>query len=370
MYINKGVIKLQISEGKGRHGYYLINRFLSFVQINRIKCYIFFLTIVLISLFIVSFTLGKYHIPLGDLLNIFHAKIFGLKQTWPKTVDLVIFHVRMPRIIAAVLVGSVLALSGTTFQGIFKNPLVAPDILGASAGAGFGAALAIFLNLSLIYIQLTAFVFGMIAVGITYLISKIVGNGTNITLVLILGGMVMAEFFAALVSLIQYLADPANALQQTIIFWLMGGLDTLTMKDVTISFIPMFIGVILIILLRWRLNVLSFGDEEAEAMGINAEMLRFILIVITTMITSASVAIGGIISWVGLIIPNIARMIFGSNFKVLIPASILMGGIFLLIMDDVARCVFELDIPIGILTALIGAPMFAFVLLKEKNNAI
>lgn len=361
---------MQITDKEGTQRYSFTNRLLSFIQINRKKCYIFLLTILLISLFFISFTLGEYHVPFGDLVNMFYAKMFGLKETWPKTLDLVVFRIRMPRIIAAVLVGSVLALSGTTFQGIFKNPLVAPDILGASAGAGFGAALAIFLKFSLVYVQLTAFVFGMLAVAITYAISKAVGNGTNITLVLILAGMVIAQFFTALVSLIQYLADPSNALQQEIVFWLMGGLGTLTMQDILIASIPMLVGVILIILLRWKLNVLSFGDEEAEAMGINSKILRLILIIITTMITSASVAIGGIISWIGLIIPNIARLIFGSNFKILIPASILMGGIFLLIVDDVARSAFELDIPIGILTALIGGPMFAFILLKEKNNVI
>jgi len=359
---------LQISEKNGRNPYFSVNKILKFILLNKKKYYIFFLAIFSIVLFVVSFTFGKYHISSGDLLYIFYAKIFGLKQTWSQEVDLVVFHVRLPRIIAAMLVGSALAISGTTFQAIFKNPLVAPDILGASAGASFGAALGIFFKFNLIGIQLTAFIFGITAVGVTYAISRIVGNGTNITLVLILAGMVIAEFFGALVSLIQYLADPANMLQQAIGFWLMGGLSTLTMQDVVISFIPMIVGIIVILLLRWKLNVISFGDEEAEALGINVLLLRFILIFCTTMITSASVAIGGIIGWVGLIIPNMARIIFGSNFKVLIPASMLLGCSFLLLVDDAVRTIFSVDVPIGIFTALIGGPVFAFVLLKDRDR--
>lgn len=345
-----------------------ISKFLKSIIINKKKFYKILLISFPIVLFFVSFTMGKYHIELKDLLYIFYSKLFGLKQTWSKTIDLLIFNVRMPRIIAAMFVGSVLALSGTTFQGIFKNPLVAPDILGASAGAGFGAVIGIFLGFNVIGIELTAFIFGMVAVGLTYGISKIMGNGTSITLILILAGMVIAEFFSALVSLIQYLADPANMLQQSIAFWIMGGLSTINMKDVLIAFIPMLIGSTIILLLRWKLNVLSFGDEEAQTMGINTTVLRFILIVCTALITSASVALGGIISWVGLIIPNIARIVFGSNFKLLVPVSILIGGSFLLLVDDLARTIFPVDLPIGILTALIGGPLFAIVLLNQRDK--
>lgn len=361
---------MQVSKENIENRYSLVHRLVMYIKKNRNNCYIFALIILLVMLSIASFTFGKYNISVSQLIMIFYHKVFEMKITWSKTVDLVIFHIRMPRIIAAVLIGSVLALSGITFQGIFKNPLVATDILGASAGAGFGASFAIFLKFSIIYIQLTAFVFGIAAVLITYAISKVAGKGTNITLVLILSGMVIAEFFTACVSLIQYLADPANALQQEIVFWLMGGLGTLTLKDISIAFVPMVAGMILMLLLRYRLNVISFGDEEAKALGVEVEILRLILILGATMITSASVAIGGIISWVGLIIPNIARLIFGSNFKTLVPASMLMGGIFMLIVDDVARSAFDLDIPVGILTALIGAPVFAYVLLKEKNSVI
>lgn len=329
---------------------------------------IFFLTIFALILFIASFSLGKFHIPIIDLLNIFYKKIFGLKQTWSETVNSVIFHIRMPRIIAAMLIGSVLAVSGTTFQSIFKNPLVAPDILGASAGAGFGAVLGIYFNLNLIYVQLIAFAFGMGAVAITYLIGKAVKRGMNMTLSLILAGVVISQLFQGLISLIQYLADPANMLQQAIVFWLMGGLSTLTMENIMVSFIPIIIGLTVIFLLRWRLNIISLGDEEAESLGLDSSSIRFILIFCTTLITSVAVAIGGIIGWVGIIIPNLTRIIFGANFKLLVPISILLGGSFLLIVDDVARTVFSVDVPIGIFTALLGGPIFAIVLLKALKN--
>lgn len=358
---------MQLLQKTARKDCFKISKPLKAIIINKKKYYKLFLISLPIMLFFISFTIGKYHIPLKQLLYIFYSKLFGLKQTWPETLELLVFHVRMPRIIAAMLIGSVLALSGTTFQGIFKNPLVAPDILGASAGAGFGAAMGIFLNFNMLGIQVTSFLFGMAAVSITYSISKIAGNGKSIILILILAGIVIGDFFSALVSLIQYLADPANMLQQSIVFWLMGGLSNLNMKDVILAFIPMFIGIILLLLLRWKLNVLSLGDEEAEALGMNVLLLRFTLIICTALITSTSVALGGIISWVGLIIPNIARIIFGSNFKLLVPASILMGSFFLLLVDDLARTCFFVDVPIGILTALIGGPLFAIVLLKQRE---
>lgn len=350
-----------------RRNYFEISKYLKLIVINKSKYYKLLLICLTVMLLFGSFTMGKYAIPLKQLLYMFYSKVLGLKQTWPQNLELLVFHVRMPRIIAATLIGSVLALSGTTFQGIFKNPLVAPDILGASAGAGFGAAMGIFLNFNMLGIQVTSFLFGVVAVSITYGISKIVGNGKSIILILILAGIVIGDFFSALVSLIQYLADPANMLQQSIVFWLMGGLSNLNMKDVMLAFIPMFIGMILLLLLRWKLNVLSLGDEEAEALGVDVLLLRFTLIICTALITSTSVALGGIISWVGLIIPNIARIIFGSNFKLLVPASILMGSFFLLLVDDLARTCFSVDVPIGILTALIGGPLFAIVLLKQRE---
>lgn len=321
-----------------------------------------------VVLFLLSFTMGQFHIGLSEVASVILSKIFGLKAFWPQSVELVIFHIRMPRIIAAVVIGGVLALSGTTFQGIFNNPLVAPDILGASAGAAFGAALGIFLRAGNFSTQILAFVFGIAAVMLTFFISRVAGKGANVTLILILAGMVISDFFTAFVSLIQYLADPANLLQQAIAFWLMGGLSTLSMNDVLIAMIPMILGSAALYILRWRLNILSFGDDEANSMGIDAGKTRLAMLCCTTLITSASVAVGGIIGWVGLIVPNIVRIVFGANFKTLVPASILLGIIFLLLADDAARTLFSLDIPIGILTALIGGPIFALVLVRERDR--
>lgn len=334
------------------------------------KYIIIVLILTFILLFIGSITLGRYHIPIYDLINIFYIKIFNLQDTFPKAVDLVIFKVRLPRIIAAVVIGGVLSFAGSTFQGIFKNELAAPDILGASAGAGFGAALGIYMKLNFFEIEIEAFIFGMIAVGIVYAISNMSGRKGDFTLKLILSGMVISQFFSALISLVQYMADPTNNVQQAIVFWLMGGLSTLSMDSMLISFIPITIGMVVILLLRYKLNVISFGDEEAQALGVNSKLFTFIFVICTTLITAAAVSVGGIIGWVGLIIPNVTRIIFGADFRKILPVSTVMGGMFLLIVDDIARTAFANDIPIGIFTAIIGGPIFALVLIKERGKIV
>lgn len=341
----------------------------SFLHEKTGEWFLFFLLVLAVLLvFVFSFTLGHYHMSMSQVFPILLTKLVGGRQFWLQDTGLVIFHIRMPRILAAVMIGAALALSGTTFQGIFKNPLVAPDILGASAGAAFGATIGIFFHLGNARIQMMAFIFGIAAVALTYTISKAARKGANITLLLILSGMVISNFFTALVSFVQYQADPANLLQQSIAFWLMGGLSTLNIGDITYAFVPILVGSIVLVVLRWRLNILSFDDEEAQGMGIDAPRTRLIMLCCTTIITSASVAIGGIIGWVGLIIPNIARIVIGANFRALVPISMCLGAIFLLLADDAARTLFPLDIPIGILTALIGGPVFTVVLIRERDH--
>jgi iron complex transport system permease protein len=316
--------------------------------------------------FLVSFTIGRYRIPIAQLMEIFIGKIFGLQPTWTDTMETVLFHVRVPRILAALMVGAALATSGATYQGIFKNPMVSPDILGASAGAGFGAAIAILMSFGTIGVQISSFLFGIGAVILTYFISTIVGKKGNVVLVLVLGGMVVSTLFSSFTSITKYVADTDDKLP-AITFWLMGGLSATSNQDVLILLIPLCLGIVPIFLLRWRMNVLSFGEEEAQAMGINTKRIRLVLILCSTLLTASAVSVSGMIGWIGLIIPHIARLLVGPNYKNLLPISILTGGIFLLLVDDVARCAFNIEIPLGILTSLIGAPFFLYLLFRGRR---
>ncbi len=325
------------------------------------------LFVMLAAAFLISFTLGRYAISIPEIFNIFFSKIFGLEATWPATIETVIFNVRIPRIFAAMLVGGALAVSGATYQGLFKNPMVSPDILGASAGAGFGAALAILMSFGIVGIQVSAFLFGIGAVLLTFLVSTIISKDNNATLVLVLTGMVVSTLFASFISITKYLADPDSKLP-AITFWLMGGLSSIRPIDVKVVLVPMLIGVIPLILLRWKLNVLSFGDEEAKALGLDIIKLRVIIIVCATLLTASAVSICGMVGWIGLIIPHLARMLVGPNFKALLPAALFLGSTFLLLVDDIARSAFSIEIPLGILTSLLGAPFFLYLLMKGKRG--
>lgn len=321
----------------------------------------------LIAVFLISFTIGRYPIALDQLIKAFYLKITGSTTSLKDTTQAVLFAVRLPRIISAVLVGAALSVSGATFQGLFRNPMVSADILGASAGAGFGAAVAILLSFGTVGIQLSSFAFGLGAVALTYTISKVVGRGSSPILVMVLTGMVVQALFTSSISLTKYVADPESKLPE-ITFWLMGGLSSITMSDIKIAIIPMLAGVIPLMLIRWKLNALSFGDEEAQSLGIDTKKMRALTIVCSTLLTASTVSISGMIGWVGLVIPHLARMIVGPNYKALLPASLLIGGIFMLIVDDLARCLFAEEIPLGILTAMIGAPFFIYLLLKGKKG--
>ncbi|MFH0976262.1 MAG: iron ABC transporter permease [Spirochaetota bacterium] len=325
------------------------------------------LFVLLIVIFLWSFTVGRYAVPLKQLLTIFFGKLYGLPAVFPDTMETVLFNIRIPRIIVALIIGSVLSASGAAFQGLFRNPMVSPDILGASAGAGFGAALAILYSLDSLSIQLVAFVFGIIAVMMTYLISSLIGRRNNAVLVVVLTGMVVTSLFAAFISLIKFTADPNNKLPE-ITFWLMGGLSSIKSKNIPLILIPSVIGIIPMFFLRYRLNALSFGEEEAQSLGINTQKIRFIYIICATLLTASSVAAGGMIGWVGLIIPHLARILVGPDFRFMLPASIMLGGSYLLLIDDLSRTIFSLEIPLSILTAIIGAPFFIYLLYKKRNS--
>ena len=329
-------------------------------RINRVSTGVILLFI-LIVLFVISFALGRYPISPFDVVKVLVSQIIPLDHTWPGAVETVVMRIRLPRIMAAMLVGASLSLAGTSFQGLFRNPLVSPDILGVSSGAGFGAAIAILLSGNWIAIQISAFSFALLAVGISYAVSKIVRG--NPTLSLVLAGMAIASLFSAFLSLMKYVADPINQLP-AITYWLMGSMASVNTRSLLFASIPIVIGITILMLIRWRFNVLAMGDEEARALGVDTGRLRTIIVICCTMITASSVCISGTIGWVGLVIPHIGRLLVGPNHKRLLPVCLLLGSAYLLLIDDIARLVAGVEIPIGILTAIVGAPFFIYLLNK------
>ncbi len=327
--------------------------------------------IAVIVLTLASFCVGRYGIPFPEVLAAFGDLAgniaCGQGFRFDNAQSTVVINYRLPRVLAALLVGAALAIAGASYQGVFRNPMVSSDILGASAGAGFGASIAILIGAPGVVVQLSAFVFGMLAVGVTYTIGNAVGRGNSATLALVLAGIVVQALFQAFVGCVKYMADPYSQLPE-ITYWLMGSLATVGFDDIALMVMPLLIGCVVLMALRWRINLLSFGDEEAAAMGVNTRRLRFAIIVCATLVTGSAVSVAGQVGWVGLVIPHLARMIVGPNYRALMPASLVMGAGFLLLVDDVARNVMQMEIPLGILTAIIGAPVFVFLLLKGKQG--
>lgn len=317
-----------------------------------------------IILFFASFLIGRYPIDSVDVIKTILCPIFPQLEV-SQTITTIVFEIRLPRIIGALVVGAALAMAGSAFQGIFKNPLVSSDLLGVSNGAGFGAALAILLSGLNVVTQIFAFVFGLISVSVTYLISKSYKNGG--ILVLVLSGVAISAFFGALVSAVKFIADPDDKLPE-IVYWLMGSLASITVDKLIMISVPIIIGVVILMLLRWRINLLSMGDEEAQALGLNPSRTRLIVIAACTLLTSAAVSVSGIIGWLGLVIPHMTRMIVGPDNKILIPASLSLGASFLLLIDNISRAVISIEIPIGILTAVIGVPIFLYLLRKGYSE--
>jgi iron complex transport system permease protein len=317
-------------------------------------------------LLIGSLFVGRYPTPVSAVMDesmkAFSSLFFGIPAS-VSTQHTVLFNVRLPRILAALLVGAALSTAGASFQGIFRNPLVSPYILGVGAGAGFGACLAILLWNSYLFIQLMAFAFGLLAMFLAISMGK-ASKGTG-TLVFVLSGIIVSSIFTALTSLVKYVADPYDELP-AIVFWLMGSLATVRYGDLLYILLPMFIGALVLFLLRWRINILSLGDEEAKALGMNVEKMRLIIIVCATLLTSAAVSISGVIGWVGLVVPHISRMIVGPNYSRLLPMSMVIGASFMLIVDDLSRTIVATEIPLGILTSLVGAPLFAYLIQRGR----
>jgi iron complex transport system permease protein len=319
------------------------------------------LALLLVVVVLGSAAIGSYSLSLHDWWRVLRA------PSESGTPGIVLLQIRLPRLLACLLVGSGLALAGSSYQGLFNNPMVSPDILGASAGAGFGAAVGILLGFDFAAIQALSFAGGLIAVLLAWVLAAGLCRRGDPVLMLVLVGILIGSMFTALISLTKYLADPYNKLP-VITFWLLGSFASITPKDVRLAGIPIVLGCIPLLLLRWRLNVLCMGEQEARTLGVNTRTLRFIVIVCATLITAASVSICGMVGWIGLVVPHLARMVVGPNHKILLPTAAIMGGCFLLLVDDVARTAGALEIPVGILTALIGAPFFLFLLMRERRH--
>ena len=320
----------------------------------------------LLALFLLSFVMGRYGVPLGQVVRILLSGVLPLGQTWTDNMAIAVLNVRLPRILLACLVGCGLSAAGTGYQTVFQNPMAAPDILGASSGACFGAALAIMTGQSAVMITVFAFLASLLSVALVYL----VGNHTrgNRVVNLLLAGIMVGSLFSACTSYIKLVADPTNQLPQ-ITYWLMGSLSGTRIGTVRFAAVCMAVGLVPLLLLRWRMNLLTLSPDEARAMGVHTDRLRLAVILSSTVLTAAAVSVSGMIGWVGLVIPHLSRRIVGSDCRRLMPMSCLFGAAFLLLVDNMARCLTATEIPIGILTAFVGAPFFIYLMVRGGDRA-
>ena len=321
---------------------------------------------VLAGMIAIAFASGRFPVSAGDLASVLWAALTGGQHGLDPTIETVVLKIRGPRVASALLIGAALAAAGAAYQNMFRNPLVSPDILGVSAGAAVGAVLGIFLSLNIILIQSLAFAFGLGAVALVYVTASAV-RGHDPLLVLVLAGVVVGSLLGACVALMKYLADPYNQLP-AITFWLLGSLASVNPDDVWSALPLMLLGLVPMWLLRWRVNLLSLDDEEARALGVETGRIRLVVIVAATLMTSAAVAISGVIGWIGLVIPHFARLLVGPDFSRLLPTAILLGAAFLLGVDTLARTVARIEIPLGVLTAFIGTPLFLWQLATARRG--
>ena len=332
---------------------------------RRARLWLMVLAAVLLALFLVSFVLGRYDVPLWQVVRILLSKVLPLEATWTANMAVAVLNVRLPRILLACLVGCALSAAGTAYQSVFRNPMAAPDILGASSGACFGAALAILLGLGRGGVTALAFAASLVTVALVYVIARRIRGNQVVNL--LLSGIMISSLFSAGTSYIKLVADPTNQLP-AITYWLMGSLSGTRMQDVAFALLPMAAGLIPLLLLRWRINLLTLDEEEARSMGVNATALRLVVILCATVLTAASVSVSGMIGWVGLVIPHLSRKLVGNDCRRLLPAAMLLGAIFLLLVDNVSRNLLAVEIPIGILTAFVGAPFFLYLMTRKEHS--
>lgn len=324
------------------------------------------LALILALIVIAAIVTGKYPVTPGDIWAVVVSKITGSESGVATTIETVVWNVRLPRVGAGLVIGAALAAAGTVYQGLFRNPLVSPDILGVSAGASLGAVAGIFLSMSVLAIQGLAFAGGLAAVAAVYVIGSAVRERDPI-LVLVLAGVAIGALLGACVSLLKVLADPYNQLP-AITFWLLGSLASITRGDL-VSILPaVSIALVPMLLLRWRMNLMTLDDEEARALGVETRWIRIVVVAAATLMTAAAVSISGIVGWIGLLVPHVARMFVGPEFSRLLPTSMLIGAGYMVGVDALARSMAEIEIPLGILTAAVGAPFFLYLLLTTRRG--
>lgn len=322
-------------------------------------------TLILLSVIILPFiaiTIGRFPITLTQFLASLFPSCFP-DVTVSQSVHTVIFNIRLPRIILSLLAGAGLSVAGAAFQALFSNPLATPDTLGVATGASFGAVIGILCKFPSWAIQLAALAAGILAVVLVYAVSAIKGQHGSSIIMIVLAGMVISALFSALVSLVKYVADPQDVLP-AITFWLLGSLSGTTKLTLLQGAPFIVLGIVVIFFLRWKLNLMTLSEDEATSLGVPVKRIRLLVILGATMITAAVVSMCGLIGWVGLLIPHISRMAFGNNNKSVVPASIGLGAIFMLVIDTIARSVTGSEIPVSILTSIIGAPFFIILLRK------
>ncbi|HVC11234.1 MAG TPA: iron ABC transporter permease [Burkholderiales bacterium] len=321
--------------------------------------------VVLAALVLLALALGRYPVSVVQLATLALDKLGGTRPLAPM-IATVVLDIRGPRVLSAVLVGASLAAAGTAFQGMFRNPLVSPDILGVSSGAALGAVLAIFLSLGAVAVQAFAFAGGLAAVVLVYLIGSRL-RGHDPLLALVLTGVLIGTLLGSAIALLTYLADPSNQLP-AITFWLLGSLASIAPRDLAIAAPLALLGLVPMLLLRWRMNLLALPDDEARALGVDTRRLRAVVVAAATLMTAASVAIGGIIGWVGLLVPHAARLVAGPDFGRLLPLAMLIGAAFLLAVDTLCRTIAPIEVPPGVLTALIGTPFFLWLFAVSRRS--
>jgi iron complex transport system permease protein len=314
----------------------------------------------LLALTALAFAVGRYPVSVSELLSVLAG------QPVAANVETVVLQVRGPRVLAALIIGAALAAAGTAYQGMFRNPLVSPDILGVSTGAALGAVLGIFLSHGIVLIQLFAFAGGLAAVSLVYWIGSRL-RGHDPLLALVLTGVVIGTLIGSVIALLKYLADPYNQLP-AITYWLLGSLAAISPRDVVYSIPFMLVGLAPMLLLRWRMNLLALPDDEARALGVDTRKLRTLVVACATLMTASAVAIGGIIGWVGLLIPHAARLLVGPDFGRLLPLAMLLGAAFLLAVDTLCRTIATIEVPPGVLTALIGTPFFLWLFALARRS--
>lgn len=331
---------------------------------NQYRQWLWLLSLLLFFGVLLSLSLGRYSNDPSKVLNVLFARL-GANVNVDPAMESIIFNVRLPRILASVMIGAMLSLSGAVYQSVFRNPLVSPDLLGVSSGAAVGAAGAILLGAGLITRQLFAFIGGMTAVLITSLVPRILRNRSN--MMLVLSGIIVGGFLSSVLAIMKFVAEEQTELS-SIVFWQMGSLSSILGREL-LAILPIFlICSSLLLLLSWRINILAFGDLEARTLGVNVRQVRSIVIICASLLTASAVSISGTIGWIGLVVPHLGRLIVGSDNTRTMPLAILIGALFMLLIDTLARTVSNVEVPLSILTGFVGAPLYAFLLYKQKTR--